>query len=144
MDRPWKAPPRDTPCSVDGCDIRAMAKGLCSRHYGRQRHGLDLDQPWRGYAEYRLIDHEGYVRLRGPGVCAPGTYVREHRYVMEKVIGRPLLPDEHVHHRNGDRADNRPENLELWSSTHPSGQRVADLMAWAREIMHRYEDLPLT
>lgn len=52
---------------------------------------------------------------------------------MEEHLGRPLRPGEAIHHRNGDRADNRIANLELWSRPHPSGQRREDLIAAGRE-----------
>lgn len=72
-------------------------------------------------------------------ISKDGEDILEHRAVMEKVLGRQLMPDERVHHRNGKRADNRPKNLELWTLSHPAGQRVSDAVAWAREILVRYE-----
>jgi hypothetical protein len=70
---------------------------------------------------------------------AQGNYVFEHVLVMEKMLGRYLLPGENVHHRNDVKGDNRPENLELWTRPQPAGIRVTDAVAWAREVLARYE-----
>lgn len=76
----------------------------------------------------------GYVR-----VYTKGAYNLEHRHVMEQILGRPLLKGEEVHHRNGIRHDNRPENLELWVKRQPGGQRASDMLAFARWIIATYE-----
>jgi hypothetical protein len=85
-------------------------------------------------------DSHGYVILNNPEPL-PGQKrkpKKEHTWIMEQALGRPLYPGETVHHKNGIRDDNRPENLELWASNHRPGQRVDDLISWAVELLQRY------
>jgi len=84
------------------------------------------------WAKGKHFDKQGYVILaRGK---KRGYGVPEHRFVMEQMLGRELLPHETVHHKNGIRHDNRPENLELWSGRHGRGQRAVDLDIWSGNI----------
>jgi len=95
----------------------------------------------------RFVNSQGYavvgVPADYPGAKKNGNYgqILEHRKVMQDMLGRPMLDTENVHHKNGIRADNRPENLELWSRSQPSGQRVDDKVRWAREMLALYGDL---
>lgn len=162
-------------CTIDGCNDRHTAKGLCSSHYqefrrtekspfrrrlGRKRNnkpckveGCVSIGKTRGYcsAHYQQFRRHGEQlnparRKRGTGGERNGYIVRwlnggqvlEHRIVMQGILGRPLLRNENVHHRNGIRNDNRPENLELWTSWQPSGQRVEDKVMWAIEMLKLY------
>jgi hypothetical protein len=96
---------------------------------------------WRGGTTKH---HAGYVMVRvvgHPRATRNGGYVFEHILVMEEMLGRHLDVGENVHHKNGVKDDNRPENLELWVRPQPPGIRVADAVAWAKEIIARYGDL---
>jgi hypothetical protein len=53
-----------------------------------------------------------------------------HRLAMERKLGRKLVRGETVHHKNGDKKDNSPGNLELWYKGQPAGQRVSDLIEY--------------
>lgn len=123
-----------TVCSLDDCDryVASKATGYCNRHnykflrYGDPLAGRTLVKRGTGG---RYIAANGYVIV----VDEKRNKNYEHRLVMEQILGRCLWPDENVHHINGIRGDNRPENLELWCKPQPQGQRVSDLLAWVVE-----------
>jgi hypothetical protein len=121
----------------------ATARGLCSTHRTRltQTGDVQAEVPVKevagtGYIShgYRVVPIPPHLRSLTRGARAE----LEHRYVMAQLLGRPLRPDESVHHRNGDRLDNRPDNLELWSRFQPRGQRVSDKVAYALALLERY------
>ena len=72
--------------------------------------------------EIRRYNNQGYVMIR-----INDQWHSEHRVVMEQMIERPLRKGESVHHKNGIRNDNRPENLELWVGVIRHGQRAIDV-----------------
>jgi hypothetical protein len=137
------------PCSVDGCSSRSLSRGWCRSHYYRARgnHGNPLGPATKEVQQRntfrerakpdrpeRLTTRDGYAWV----IVPTGGRRQEHRVVMERMLGRPLERHENVHHINGVKDDNRPENLELWVVSQPSGQRVDDLVHW---VVREYPDL---
>jgi hypothetical protein len=139
----WVAPhKRDgwPPCSIEGCDKPKMAKGLCPMHYERvKKHGTPGPAASKKRPGEWRTNKQGYVHR-----WLNGEHQLQHRFVMEQQLGRPLAPEENVHHRNGQRNDNSPENLELWVKPQPCGQRVEDLIAWVIELYPTYVESALT
>lgn len=108
-----------------------------ARRKSRAAHKGARSMNWKGG---RIKDRLGYIQLwmpEHPNAKMAG-YIHEHRLVMSEYLKRPLLPFENIHHKNGDRSDNRLENLELWNTMQPAGQRVEDKIIYAKQILELY------
>jgi HNH endonuclease len=106
---------------------------MCKRHWGFFRRRGTTEPLVRERKPY--LDASGYIREYVDGKRQGQL---QHRLVMEQHLRRPLRPGETVHHKNAIKTDNRIENLELWVHWQPSGCRVEDLVAFAREVIAVY------
>jgi len=106
----------------------------------RKKLGIDPDIQLKRRNGSGYITAWGYLTYKRKGhPCADknGRAQASH-LVMYECIGRALLKGETVHHKNGDKLDNRIENLELWRSGHPAGQRVEDKVCWCIDFLRDY------
>jgi hypothetical protein len=124
-------------CGVDGCTSRQRAGGYCNKHYQRfkangdpsvVRRGGSNSPQWKGG---RTTNGDGYVLVNiqpddpmYPMSIKGKNTVLEHRLVMARHLGRTLGRHETVHHINGNRQDNRIENLQLRARAHGPGMAM--------------------
>lgn len=126
-------------CEIENCPGGVQAKGLCGKHYQRLNNSGTTDDPGKS----KWMTYQGYVKVyapESPYVVDKYGSILEHRLVISEHVGRALKSYETVHHKNGVKTDNRLENLELWSTRQPAGQRVEDLLAFAYAIIEEYGD----
>lgn len=121
-------------CKYESCGQGAtFSDGYCNRHHLRyKRHGD---------ASVTLIGERGKGYITDAGYKAfeiDGKQVLEHRLIYAQYLGRELHHHEEIHHKNGNRADNRLSNLELWSVSQPKGQRIPDKIEYALYILSLY------
>lgn len=142
-------------CKIDGCDEPVRCLGVCNRHYHKIKLARKMKPCGCGCGELTAYTykHGHHTRLFPPEEQArrgrqnngdkqrdpPGatSYRKmrgrhEHRVVVENQIGRTLTPSEVVHHKNGDRRDNRPENLEVMTRSQHINEHREDLIKGRR------------
>lgn len=161
----WKAKESKAPYTIDPTELRRLYQdeGLSAEAIAAQvgcngqtvlnhlaKHGIprrpdgaragDKNPAWRGG---RITDKHGYVLVLAPDHphANSGGYVREHRLVMEKVLGRLLLPNEVVHHKDGVRWNNAPDNLELFSGNadHLRHELTGRCPRWTEDGLRRIQ-----
>lgn len=119
--RKWYEEERKTVAEIGailGCSGKAVNKACRRFGFHMRRRGPKNGAEHPGWKGGRKLDKAGYVLAYAPEHpnCNSSGYIREHRLVCERVLGRLLLPTEVVHHKNDDPADNRPENLQVFDS----------------------------
>lgn len=100
------------------------------------------------YKGARYLTPHGYIKVTPMGddkkyipTNSKCTTIMEHRLVMSRHLGRALLSNENVHHKNGNKSDNELDNLELWLRGQPSGARLKDQLIWAKSLLEFYKDI---
>lgn len=130
------------PCNVDGCSGVSVARGMCRACYSYWKNHGDAHTRFDALKKRQgdRVDDQGYVQVLAPEHpnARKSKRIPKHRLVMSEFLSRPLKANENVHHINGNKSDNRIENLELWVTAQPKGQRPQDLIEYAKRILRTY------
>lgn len=144
-DKSVKVKNKDKKCK-NGCDSIVHARNVCRLCY-KKLYYEEKERDNRGAVKREdhplltvIIDTTGYARIKVRTGSGPNDWDKHHRYVMEQHLGRKLESFENVHHKNGVKHDNDLDNLELWITSQPKGQRVPDLIEYANWILKTYKD----
>ena len=133
-------------CTTEGCDRIQSCRSLCRKCYGKVWYE-EYERKNRGAKKHihkpvgdKFVNTYGYVVIKIQG--SKGVKAKrelEHRYIMSIFLGRKLETYESVHHKNGNKQDNELDNLELWVTKQPRGQRPKDLIEYAKWILKTYQ-----
>lgn len=138
-------------CSGEGCDRTATRKGMCDMHYQRVKaanrpvrlcacgcgeltaatfvsgHHTRLFPPEEQARRGRMNNGDKQRDRGGADWYRKVRGRHEHRIVAEKKLGRPLCSNEIIHHKNGNKKDNHPENLEVMSRSEHIREHLHDM-----------------
>jgi len=134
--RPWKLRKKCRFCKLQIPKTQSHLSKFCNRLCFKQWFIKSNNPMWKGGTTF----HRGYRYIR-----INGKYIREHRFIIEKHIGRSLMPFEVVHHINGNKLDNRIENLEILNINdhHKKHYHIDKIIGKYRRIHPVVSRLPL-
>ncbi len=140
-----KKPKKIKLCSVHECTRKLHAKGLCSMHRLRLKKYGEVGQASSTKGDRgtgHISETTGYRYFYKPSHPNAGRngQIAEHTIIMSKILGRPLEKKESVHHKNGIKLDNSPENLELRVSVHPNGQDLLDVANFCIKFLKEHKN----